>query len=106
MHQSLRQLRNLPYGDKAGHFLLYGGLTFLLNLALDNHRTKLFSRPVLSGSLLVGAFAVLEEFTQIALPTRNFELVDILFDLFGIITFSYLALRLNDYLSGQEPATE
>ena len=39
-------------------------------------------------------FALLEECTQLALSTRDFELWDIYCDLAGIVLFSWLALRM------------
>ncbi|PHN05825.1 trypsin [Flavilitoribacter nigricans DSM 23189 = NBRC 102662] len=96
----LQQIRKLPYGDKVGHFTLYGMLAFLVNLALNHKRVRIFSLPVLSGALLVGIFAIVEEFTQIAFATRNFELMDMLCDLLGITVFSYLSLQLAAWLQG------
>jgi VanZ family protein len=86
--------RRLPFGDKAGHFLLYGLLAFLVNLALDNRKVNILSQRVLLGASLVLAFAVLEEFTQIYLSTRDFEVLDILCDLGGVICFSWLSIKV------------
>lgn len=88
-----KYVRHLPFGDKAGHFLLYGMLAFLANLALDNKRVRVFSYRVLLGAVLVLIFAVAEEFTQIMLSTRDFELLDIICDLGGVICFSWLSLK-------------
>jgi VanZ family protein len=87
-------VRHLPFGDKAGHFILYGLLAFLANLALDNKRIRVFSYRVLLGAMLVLTFAVLEEFTQIMLSTRDFELWDIACDLGGVACFSWLSLKV------------
>ncbi|MEL6657973.1 MAG: VanZ family protein [Bacteroidota bacterium] len=85
------RVRNLPFGDKMGHFLLYGMLAFLVNLAFSNARWRLAGWLVLKGSTLVVLFAVAEELTQIFLANRSFELVDILCDLLGIYVFGKLA---------------
>ena len=90
-------IRHLPYGDKMGHFLLYGILAFLVNLALKNRKLTIFGHQVLLGSLLVLVFALLEECTQMALSTRDFELWDMFCDLVGIVLFSWLALRVGDF---------
>jgi VanZ family protein len=87
-------VRHLPFGDKAGHFLLYGILAFLVNLALNNRKVNILSQRVLLGASLVLAFAVLEEFTQIYLSTRDFEVWDILCDLGGVICFSWLSIKV------------
>lgn len=85
-------VRQLPYGDKMGHFLLYGMLAFLVNLALKNRKFPILGHQVLLGGLLVLVFALLEECTQLALSTRDFELWDMFCDLVGIVLFSWLAL--------------
>lgn len=90
----LQQVRKLPYGDKVGHFTLFGLLAFFVNLALNNKRVTVFSFPILLGSLLVGVFAILEEFTQIAFATRQFEFADMFCDILGIACFSWLSLKI------------
>ena len=87
------QVKGIPYGDKLGHFTLYGMLTFLVNISLKLHSTTLKGHTIQSGALLVGSFAILEEFTQILLHTRNFQLSDIVSDLVGIYCFSWLSIR-------------
>ncbi|WP_020536698.1 VanZ family protein [Lewinella cohaerens] len=88
-------VRHLPFGDKLGHFFLYGVLAFLVNLALKNRKIAISGHQILLGGLLVLVFAILEEFTQMALSTRNFELWDMFCDLLGITLFSWLALRIS-----------
>lgn len=94
----LKRLKEMPYGDKVGHFMLYGMLVFLVNLALNGKRIGVFGRFPLLSVLLVSTFAIAEEFTQIAFATRNFELLDISCDLLGIALFAHLSERLNDAL--------
>ena len=85
------KIRHLPFGDKMGHFLLYGMLALLVNLAFQNARWEVRRFSFLKGSALVIVFAVAEEFTQIFLASRSFELADILCDLLGIYVFGRLA---------------
>lgn len=75
-----------------GHFILMGVLSFLVNLTLQGARRSIFSREVLLGSLIVTMFVVLEELTQIFIPSRTFSLVDLLFDFLGIYSFGRLAI--------------
>lgn len=93
--ESLRILNRIPYGDKAGHFILYGVLTLLIDLAL------LHSLPVSSRRLLIlrVAFVLalligLEEFSQQYFPSRSFDLVDLAFSYLGVIVFSWVAFRI------------
>lgn len=99
---------SVPFGDKIGHFLLFGILALLMNMALRFKQVDLRFRTFHLGSLVVFAFAAIEECTQLAFQSRTFDLLDVLFDLLGIgilssISFrSYLVRqlrRLADYLS-------
>ena len=49
----LRVVNQIPYGDKAGHFILYGILTLLLDLTLFR------ARPASSPNLLVFRIALI-----------------------------------------------
>jgi polysaccharide biosynthesis protein VpsQ len=84
-----------PFGDKAGHFILYGLLTLLLDLALfracpDQSRRRLAIQCGLVLALLIG----LEEFSQRYFSSRSFDLVDLTFSYLGVVSFSWVALRI------------
>jgi VanZ family protein len=86
----------LPFGDKAGHFILYGILTLLINLAIfrsrpDQSRIRLAVRCGLTLALLIG----LEELSQIYFSHRTFDLVDLTFSYLGVLGFSWLAVKTN-----------
>ena len=83
----------VPYGDKVGHFTLFGTLALLLNMALGFRQVGLWSRKFHLGSVLVLLFAVMEECTQLAFHSRTFDPVDILFDLIGISLLSSMVFR-------------
>ena len=83
-----------PFGDKAGHFILYGILTLLINLALfraypDQNRIRLAVRCGLTLALLIG----LEEFSQQYFSSRTFDLVDLTFSYLGVAFFSGVAIK-------------
>ena len=85
---------DFPYGDKAGHFILYGILTLLINLALfrsypDQSRLRLAVRCGLTLALLIG----FEEFSQRYFSTRTFDLVDLTFSYLGVAFFSGVAIK-------------
>ncbi len=84
----------IPFGDKLGHLALYGLLAFFLNYALNFKKVRRFGFDLQVGALLVLAFAFLEEGTQFFLPTRTFSLADALFDVIGVVVFSYLGTFL------------
>jgi VanZ family protein len=87
-------LYDFPYGDKAGHFILYGILTLLINLSLfrsypDQGRSVLAVKCGLTLALLIG----LEEFSQKFFSRRTFDLVDLSFSYLGLLCFSLAAIR-------------
>lgn len=91
----VKQVRHLPYGDKVCHFLLYGILAFLVNLAFNNKTVLIMRRPFLLGSIWVLFFAIAEEFTQLFLVHRSFELIDIICDVLGIALASVFVRRIS-----------
>lgn len=85
---------NFPYGDKAGHFILYGILALLVNLALfraypDQSRIPLAVECDLILALLIG----LEEFSQQYFSSRTPDLVDLTFSYLGVAFFSGVAVK-------------
>ncbi len=82
-------VQQLPYGDKLGHLGIFGALMFVLNLAM-NGKTWVIGQSQQNGVrinlalLLIGAFAVIEEFSQLFIVSRNFDLLDLLCDALGL----------------------
>ena len=85
----------LPYGDKIGHFCLFGMLPLFANLAIGCRTLKIKQLSIYWGSLAVWIFVTIEELSQHFLPTRTLDIYDYLADLMGIVIFSYLAFLLN-----------
>ena len=108
----LQIMQGLPYGDKAGHFVLYGILTLLVDLALfrsppdppaaastrlrQSARRLRVSRKwlVFTSGLALALLIGLEEFSQQFFADRTFSLRDLAASYLGVIFFSWLALRL------------
>lgn len=82
---------DIPFGDKIGHFLLMGTFSFLLNLALQARTLQFWKINFLLGSLIVLALVTLEEFSQIFVGGRSFDLTDLIFDYAGIFVFGEAA---------------
>lgn len=78
------------YADKVGHFILFGSLTFLINLMLKARKIEVFSLSIFVGTILMTTIMTLEEFSQIFIPARQFEWLDLLSNYAGILTFSYI----------------
>ena len=86
---------HVPFGDKVGHFVLIGGLGLGADVALRFRDWRFRSwRGVPIGPAVVMVVALLEELSQIALPTRSFDLVDLAADALGIAAFTALGRRL------------
>jgi VanZ family protein len=88
----LKRFYDFPGGDKAGHFILFGILSFLLNRSaltlLPNWNP---ARLVLSVSLFLSILIGLEEWSQSLFPTRTMSLIDLLASYLGVGVFAWLA---------------
>jgi len=87
-------INRIPYGDKIGHFILYGILTLLVDLAFirshqDISPSLVTVRVSLSLPLLIG----LEEYSQRFFESRTSDWVDLIFSYLGVGFFSWVALR-------------
>jgi polysaccharide biosynthesis protein VpsQ len=100
--RAIKNLYNFPNGDKIGHFLLMGLLSFVLNWtalvsstpAPEAERSGVDKKPatvIWAVSLTLSFFVTLEEFSQIFFRRRTFSLLDLLFSLAGIVLFAWLA---------------
>lgn len=87
----LQPIRGIPYGDKISHFLLMGLLSFLVNLSFSCSRIKVLGLYFLKGSLIVAVIVTIEEFSQLFLKYRTFDLIDLVSDYLGIFLFGRLA---------------
>src|ERR1700730_6433693 len=70
---------DFPYGDKVGHFVLYGTLSLLADLALfqlwpKRDRTRL----ALMAGFTVVLLESLEELSQVWMPSRTVDAFDLL----------------------------
>jgi hypothetical protein len=86
-------IREIPGGDKVGHFLLIGGLAFVVNYSLYCRTIVLRNHRLMLGSVVVAVLVTSEEFSQLYIHSRTFDFVDLLCDWAGIWAFGKLALR-------------
>lgn len=95
---------SIPYGDKLGHFFLMGILSFLINLIVKAKTIGKGKFQYLLGSILVFAAVTIEEFSQIFVSGRTFDLDDLIADGLGIIFFGELArLVYQKFILRQKP---
>ena len=87
-------LNQIPFGDKAGHFILYGILTLLLNLtfirALPARSPKLIVATI---GLILAMIIGVEEYSQQFFANRTYDLVDLMFSYLGVVFFSWVTLK-------------
>src|SRR5688572_20320034 len=67
----------VPAGDKIGHFLLFGTLSFLVNLILRGAEFRLWTIAFRKGSAIVASIVTVEEFSQLFFRSRSFDLGDL-----------------------------
>lgn len=88
-------LYDFPYGDKVGHFILFGLLNFFITLAFL--RALPFQRPkliALSVGLILGLIIGAEEYSQKFFEKRTFDLIDLTASYIGLIVGGWAALKL------------
>ena len=88
----IRYVYYYPGGDKAGHFILYGILAFLLALAF-RQRTGWKWLPLARVTIILLILVALEEYSQSFFPSRTASLLDLI--------FSFLGIALGDFLAGR-----
>ena len=85
----------IPYADKMGHFVLYGILVLLIDLALFRSLQHLNRRLIVFRTTLILALLIgIEEYSQQFFPNRTFDLVDLAFSYLGVLFFSWLVLKI------------
>jgi VanZ family protein len=91
----IKSLYDFPNGDKAGHFILYGILSFLLNLAILRSRPSSTSKRVAVSVTLLLALAIgLEEWSQTLVPERTPDWWDLLFSYLGVAVGACAAKKI------------
>lgn len=92
MPEFLANLYNFPNGDKVGHFLLMGILSFLVNASIvPAFPLEKSKRSVLAASLILALLAGIEEWMQSFFSHRQASLLDLLSSIAGIAFFAWLA---------------
>lgn len=85
---------NVPYLDKATHFLLFGLLAMLVSLGFPTRRVRL---PVLHpqiSTLILAVVTALEELSQAFIPGRHADPIDLFSGWLGILLFGELGAWL------------
>lgn len=80
----IRGLYDFPNGDKLGHFVLYGILSLLLNLAFTARPGVNLPRTLWTVSLILSILIGLEEWSQSLFSSRTMDIVDLLASYAGV----------------------
>jgi VanZ family protein len=101
----LKALYDFPFGDKVGHFLIFGLFSLLNNLSVLETRTNPINqinvnhgdnKLVVKTSLIISGFVGLEELSQLWFPSRNSSVFDLMASCLGIAFFAWIALRIKN----------
>jgi polysaccharide biosynthesis protein VpsQ len=89
----INRINTIPFGDKIGHAIFIGTLAYLLNYALADRLIKIGDYKILLGCLIIAVVMTMEEFSQIWIPTRTFDLVDLLANYLGISMAGWVRIK-------------
>lgn len=81
----------IPYGDKIGHFFLFGILAFGANLVFKHRGYCIGSISLPYGAMLIFCIDLVEELSQQYIPGRTFDFIDLMATLAGIVVFSIIS---------------
>lgn len=87
----LKWVKGIRHGDKYAHFMLYGGLAYLLHIALQGRWWRVWRISLPVAALVVLGFGLGEEISQLFTPRRQFDWIDLACNLGGVIFFMLLA---------------
>lgn len=92
----IRVFYNFQGGDKVGHFILFGVLSFFVNasLLLQVKPMRNQARMVITSTLVLFVLISFEEWTQAFIPSRTFDLVDLFASLTGVVIGAILAASI------------
>ena len=92
----IRGLYDFPNGDKLGHFILYGILSLLLNLAFTLHPSRNLPRTIWTVSLILALLIGLEEWSQSMFDSRTMDIVDLLASYAGVTIAAFVVWRIRN----------
>jgi len=91
----IRSLYDFKNGDKLGHFILYGILTFFITRTfLSSLPSKSRSWVTLSIGLTLALGIALEEWSQQFFSARTFDLIDLLASFLGVLVGGWVAFKI------------
>ena len=96
LERPMRVISDFPYGDKFGHFILYGLLNFFVTRAfLSSLPFRTRGWATLSIGLILSFVITLEEFSQKFFASRTFSYLDLFASLLGVFVGGWAAYKTN-----------
>lgn len=97
----LQVVKQVPGRDITGHFVLFGALSLLVNLAFarSRFRGRELGVPSCTGLLLLAVSA--EEASQKLIPRRDFSMTDLGASVIGVLIFAAIAWGILAYYSSR-----
>jgi VanZ family protein len=97
----------VPFGDKVAHFVLFGLVCLIVNLAVFEARPRIDTgKLALRTTLLLAVPVALEEFSQRWIRSRNPSLFDLAASYLGMVLFAWLAVRIAERSRSSEPSAK
>jgi VanZ family protein len=101
---SVAWLYDFPGGDKVGHFVLFGILSLLVNLAaMERRGSGHVGQVVLKVSVVLAVLIGLEELSQNWFASRTSSWTDLAASYLGVATFAWMALEITKRLGRASP---
>lgn len=92
-------IKGFKYGDKFAHLILIGTLAYCINYLLKFRTIKRFNQNLLVGTIGITIFITLEEFSQIWISTRTFDLIDLSANYLGIAIATFIIVKTKPKVS-------
>ena len=93
MPAALKYVSAFPNGDRLGHFVLYGILAYRVSAAFPSRWVRIRGWRLPLGAILAASLATLEEISQIFIPARTPDLVDLAAGYLGILVSTLIFNR-------------
>jgi len=91
----IHAIYDFPYGDKLGHFILFGLLNFFITSAfLSSNLSRPRGWVALSVGLILAVLVTAEEFSQKNFSSRTFDLLDLLASCVGVTVGGWTAWKI------------
>jgi VanZ family protein len=88
----VERVHDLPFCDKVLHFLLFGGLALVANLAFASRGRRSLARAIVIGSILALIVATAEEYSNRYFVRRDWSLGDLTANYLGVVCLGMLPI--------------